>query len=171
MEGSRLTEEEDITSVNAVLAAIVARSVGSPEQTRSKVEASISAAAAGDFGLSAEDIHVVARKLPPEHSAIIVLFENVWERKLKAVAHKHGGALVNQRLITSEALAKVASELTAASELQSTQPGFRVRPTEFQPCPRRASNEHFQGSEYRRADTDHKRGNRTACRHVQRHAR
>ena len=31
MEGSRLLEEEDIASVNAVLAAIVARSVGSPE--------------------------------------------------------------------------------------------------------------------------------------------
>ena len=38
----------------------------------------------------------IARKLPPEHSAIIVLLENVWERKFKAVAQKHGGALVNQ---------------------------------------------------------------------------
>jgi uncharacterized protein len=111
MEGSRLTEDDDIASVNAVLAAIVARSIGSPEQARSKVEAATGAAAAGDFGLSADDIHLVARKLSPGHSAIIVLFENVWERKFKAVAHKHGGALVSQRLLTSEALAKAADEL------------------------------------------------------------
>jgi hypothetical protein len=111
MEGSRLTEDDDIASVNAVLAAIVARSIGSPEQARSKVEAATGAAAAGDFGLSADDIHLVARKLSPGHSAIIVLFENVWERKFKAVAHKHGGTLVSQRLLTSEALVKAADEL------------------------------------------------------------
>ena len=119
MEGSRLLEEEDIASINAVLAAIVARSVGSPEYTRSKVEAAASEAAAGDFGLSAGDMQEIARKLRPEHSAIIVLFENVWERKFKAVAQKHGGALVNQRLITSEALAKAAADLAAAGELQA----------------------------------------------------
>ena len=118
-EGSRLLEEEDIASINAVLAAIVARSVGSPEYTRSKAEAAASEAAAGDFGLSAGDMQEIARKLPPEHSAIIVLFENVWERKFKAVAQKHGGALVNQRLITSEALAKAAGDLAAAGELQA----------------------------------------------------
>ena len=119
MEGSRLHEDEDIASINAVLAAIVACSVGSPEQARSKVETATSAAAAGDFGLSAGDIQGIAQKLPPDHTAIIVLFENVWERKFKAVAEKHGGALVNQRLITSEALAKAAHELAAAGELQA----------------------------------------------------
>ena len=119
MEGSRLHEDEDIASINAVLAAIVARSVGSPEQARSKVETATSAAAAGDFGLSAGDIQGIAQKLPPDHTAIILLFENVWERKFKAVAKKHGGALVNQRLITSEALAKAAHELAAAGELQA----------------------------------------------------
>ena len=55
----------------------------------------------------------LARKLPPDHSAIIGLFENVWERKLKEVAGKYAGAVTDQRLITPAALAKAASELVA----------------------------------------------------------
>ena len=69
------------------------------------------AAAQGDFGLSAGDIQKIARKLPPDHSAIIGLFENVWERKFKEVAGKYAGAVTDQRLISPEALAKAASAL------------------------------------------------------------
>jgi hypothetical protein len=119
MEGSRLQEADDIAAINAVLAVIVARSIGTPELARSKAEGAATAAAAGDFGLSAGDIQNIAGQLPPDHTAIIVLFENVWERKFKAVAQKHGGALVNQRLITSAALAKAAHELAAAGVLQA----------------------------------------------------
>src|SRR4051812_41222440 len=80
MEGSRLHEEEDIASINVLLAAIVARAVGSPELAGSKAQVAADAAAIGDFGLSAEDIQGIARKLPENHSAIVILFENVWER-------------------------------------------------------------------------------------------
>ena len=71
-------------------------------------------AAAGDFGLSIDDFREIARKLPADHSAIIGVFENVWERRFKQVAKKHGGAVINQRLIAPDALAKAASELAAA---------------------------------------------------------
>src|SRR5262249_23320414 len=74
MEGGRLQEEEDIAAVNAVLATIVARSVGDPELARESAEAAVIDAAAGDFGLSASDIQKVAQKLAPDHTAIIILF-------------------------------------------------------------------------------------------------
>jgi hypothetical protein len=48
-----------------------------------------------------------------------LLIENVWERKFKAVAKKHGGALTTQRLITSEALAAAARKLAAVDKLQA----------------------------------------------------
>ena len=88
MEGGRVMEEDDIAATNAVLAAIASRSVGRPEAARSKMETAIDAAAKGDFGLSLADIKRIAKKLPRDHSAIIILFENTWERRLKEVAAK-----------------------------------------------------------------------------------
>jgi len=114
MEGSRL-QGDDLAEINALLAVITARSIGSPEQALSKAESAIQAAVAGDFGLSAGDIQKIAGKLSPNHTALIVLFENVWERKFKEIAKKYNGAVINQRLITADALAKAAGELTAAA--------------------------------------------------------
>ena len=115
MEGSGLQNEDDAIAVNALIAAITSRSICSPELSRSKAEVAIKAAAAGDFGLSAGDIRGIAQKLPPDHSVIIGLFENAWERKLKDVARKYGGGVIDQKLISPQALAKAAIELNAAA--------------------------------------------------------
>lgn len=115
MEGSRLEESEDIAAINAVIAAATSRSVGSPELVRASAEAAVAAAADGDFGLSSGDLHKIADKLPAAHSAIILLFENVWERKLKDVANRYGGSLIEQRLIAPSGLAKAARDLMAKS--------------------------------------------------------
>ena len=111
MEGSRLSEDADVAAINAVIAAITSRSIGKAELARSKAETAVRAAAEGDFGLSVGDIQKIAEKIPPEHSAIIILFENAWERKFKAIAKRHNGDVVNQRLIAPAALAKAAHEL------------------------------------------------------------
>jgi predicted double-glycine peptidase len=114
MEGSRLNDAADVAAINAVIAAITSRSVDSAGSAGSKAEAAVRAAVEGDFGLSAGDIQKIAQKIPPEHSAIIILFENAWERKFKEIAKKHNGIVVNQRLITPAALAKAAHELGQA---------------------------------------------------------
>ena len=88
MEGGRVMEEQDIAATNAVLAAIASQRSGRSETARSKMETAINAAAKGDFGLSMADVKSVAKKLPRNHSAIIILFENTWERRLKQVAAK-----------------------------------------------------------------------------------
>jgi predicted double-glycine peptidase len=111
MEGGRVLEEDDIAATNAVLAAISSRSVGHPERARTKVKTAIEAAAKGDFGLSVADIKRIARKLPRDHTAIIALFENTWERRLKQVAERHGGSISAQRLISPQTLAAKASRL------------------------------------------------------------
>lgn len=111
MEASRLNEGADVAAINAVIAAITSRSVDSAELARSKAETAVKASAEGDFGLSAGDIQKIAQKIPPEHSSLIILFENVWERKFKEIAKKHNGTVVSQRLITPAALAKAAHDL------------------------------------------------------------
>ncbi len=112
MEGGRVTEEGDVAATNAVLAAIANRSIGRPQATRSKMKSAIDAAAEGDFGLAAADIKRIGKKLPRDHSAIIILFENTWERRLKQVAAAHGGAMSAQRMITPEMLAAAVSRIS-----------------------------------------------------------
>jgi predicted double-glycine peptidase len=111
MEGSALHDADDAAAVNAVLAAIAARGFSNPETIRLRAEEAEKAAVQGDFGLSAADLQEVARKVPPGHTAIVALFENVWERKFKDITEKYGGAIVRQTLISPEALAKAAREL------------------------------------------------------------
>jgi len=111
MEGSSLQEEDDIAAISAVISTITSRSLGAPELARSKAEAAIAGASAGDFGLSANDIQALAQKLQPDESAIGILFENVWERRFKEAAKARGGEVVNQRLISSKALTEAAVRL------------------------------------------------------------
>ena len=111
LEGSDLDDEQEAVTMNAVIEAIAEHSLGDPVRARANVEHAIEAAAQGDFGLGAAEIREIAAKLPPEHSALIVLFENVWERRLSKIAEKYDGTIVNQRLLTSDAVAKAASSL------------------------------------------------------------
>jgi len=111
MEGSSLQKDDDIAPIDAVIATITARSLGTPELARSKSEAALVDAAAGDFGLSANDMQALAQKLRPNESAIVILFENVWERTFKDAAKARGGEVLTQRLLSSEGLAEAAGRL------------------------------------------------------------
>jgi predicted double-glycine peptidase len=106
MEGSRLEQGDEIVAMTAAMAAIADCSLGSPEQARASALAGAKSALEGDFGLPAEELRRIAQNLPPNHSAVIGIFENVWERKLRDVAKRHGGRVVNQQLMSSENIAK-----------------------------------------------------------------
>lgn len=93
MEGGRLEHAKDAPEINALLAVIASRRVGVPESAAASAEAATRAAVAGDFGLSVEHIRAIAATMPPDHTRIIVLFENVWERQFREVVRKYGGTL------------------------------------------------------------------------------
>jgi len=114
MQGSGLEDEEDIAAINALIAALTSRGLGPAQSARERAEAAMRAAAAGDFGLSAEDFRAIARNLPPDTTVIIGLFENAWERRFKAAAARYGGAVVNQQLVSPEALAQAARRLASS---------------------------------------------------------
>jgi len=114
MGGGRLQDEDDMKAVNAVISAIAGRGAKRVASLRGRMERAINAVSEGDFGLSAGDIRKIANKLPRNHSAVAVLVENVWERKLKEAAKKYAGKVVEQRFVTPEAVADAASKLAAA---------------------------------------------------------
>jgi uncharacterized protein len=116
MQGGNLGEQEDAVEVNALIAALTSRSIGDPASARSGAEAAAQAALAGDFGLSSGNIHEIAGSLPPDHSVMIVLFENLWERRFREVVGRYGGEVVNQRFASRETMIKAARELSQTSE-------------------------------------------------------
>ena len=73
MEGSCLNEGADIAAINAVIASLASRSIGSPELARSKAEAAVRAAEKTTLACLLTTSRG-SRKIPPEHSAIIILF-------------------------------------------------------------------------------------------------
>lgn len=111
MEGGRLEQAEDAPEINALLAVIASRRVGAAQAAVASAEAARRAAVAGDFGLSVEHIRAIAAKMPPDHTRIIVLFENVWERQFREVVRKYGGSLLDQRFLSREELVEQAREL------------------------------------------------------------
>jgi predicted double-glycine peptidase len=108
VEGGRVQGDADLPEVNTLVAAIATQSISGPQTVRSAAEAAARAAAKGDFGLSTTELAGIAEKLPNDHTAIILLVENVWERQFKRAAAKYGGKVITQRVVTSETIGRIA---------------------------------------------------------------
>lgn len=110
VQGGRVEEEVEVMEINAVLG-VLSGLAGGVDVTRERARAELQAAAEGDFGLSAAELKRIAERLPTGHSAIIVLFENLWERKYREIAAKYRGRVISQRLMSSDMLARLGHEL------------------------------------------------------------
>jgi hypothetical protein len=114
MEGGRVMGDGDIAATNAILAAIAANRIGRAASLRSRLEKAMKAAERGDFGLPMADIKAITKKLRRNRSAIILLFENTWERRLREVAARYGGTVSGQQTMEPDALAASAKKIAGA---------------------------------------------------------
>jgi predicted double-glycine peptidase len=112
MEGGRLQDDEHVMEVNALISALADQSAAVSEDAQIRAESAAQATQEGDFGLSATDILKIANKLPPDNSAVIVLFENVWEKTFKETARKYNGSVSAQKIIPSDSLADLVKGQT-----------------------------------------------------------
>jgi uncharacterized protein len=112
MQGGRVGGALEITQVNALIAALAARAVGGSMDARAGAQAAAKAAAAGDFGLSAEDLKRRADRLSPNCSEVIILLENMWERRLNEIAEKHHGRVAQQRVVQRAELEELGREIS-----------------------------------------------------------
>ena len=62
---------------------------------------------------TAEDIETIAETLPPETSALAILFEHRWAEDVKDAIANAGGFLVARAVIPPEVLEEVSAELEA----------------------------------------------------------
>ena len=111
MQGGRLRDAQDALEVNALIAAMAAQAMGgSADEVRSSMQAAVRAGSTGDFGFSAKDLRWLAGRLSPGHSEIIVMFENVWERRFRETVRRYDGTLTDQRLMTAAAIARLGHD-------------------------------------------------------------
>lgn len=113
--GGRLEDECEIAGVNAMLGALAGMREGGRELARTRAHAAVQAAALGDFGLSEQELMRIGEDLPPDHSAIIVLIENLWERRIRDVAATFDGHIASQRMIPAARLVELGEELRRGS--------------------------------------------------------
>jgi len=112
MQGGRVREGPETVHLNALIAVLAARGAGEEETMRPHALAAVQAAAAGDFGLTAADMKRRAERLSPETSEIVLLIENVWERRLEAVAARHDGRIAEEKYLQRPRLNELGRELS-----------------------------------------------------------
>jgi len=122
MEGGRVMVDSDIAATNAILAAIAANRTGRATSMRLRMDRAIKAAEKGDFGLPMADVKAITKKLRRNRSAIIILFENTWERRLKEVAAKYGGEVSRQQTMAPDAIGARARRIAAGAKRSSRSP-------------------------------------------------
>jgi predicted double-glycine peptidase len=118
MEGGGITEEVEIIEIDAIMAMMAGLVEGGSALAISKAESAVKQAATGDFGLSGNDILSIGTRLSPDSSAIILLIELLWARKLKDIISKHGGIVGNQQILTEATLAGLWDRLQEAGRVK-----------------------------------------------------
>ena len=53
--------------------------------------------------------------MPADSSALIMLFEHLWAKKLRNTLNSRGGVLLNQQIIKADTLAELGSKLAEGS--------------------------------------------------------
>ncbi len=68
--------------------------------------------------LTPQDIDQLTGQIPPDTSAIVILFEHTWVIGLMEAVREGGGVVFNVGMVSHEALAQVSAELAAGKENQ-----------------------------------------------------
>jgi hypothetical protein len=78
----------------------------------------------GDIGgnlmglLTAQDIDQLTGPIPPDTSALIILFEHTWVIGLTELVRQGGGVVFSVGMVAHDVLAQVSAELAAEKEAQ-----------------------------------------------------
>ncbi len=115
MEGGNLQDEEEIQEINALISVIAGFRLGSRESAKARAAGAVEAVSSGDFGLGKEDILKIGKELPADSSALILLFEHLWAKKLRNMLQSRGGIVLNQEIIKADTLASLGKELSEGS--------------------------------------------------------
>jgi hypothetical protein len=84
------------------------------EEVREDMSVKVYTVSEADFGLKPGEINELVHKIPVGSSAMIVLVEHLWARKLHAATLEAGGVMRAQGMLDPTGLAQLGAELEAA---------------------------------------------------------
>ena len=103
LEGGDMEEGETIET-DAIIGYLIGLGAGGPETANTYAEIAGQRAAEHTFGISEKDLQKMAEELPANSSAIILILEHIWARKIREVLADQGGRVASQGLITPDML-------------------------------------------------------------------
>jgi len=103
--------------LGAIVGALLGFEFEDEEQPAGSTEEKVDSLESHAFGLSVREIEAMAASLEPGSSAGFLLVEHVWARDLKRAIRQTGGVPMGEGFLTPEAVAEVAAELIALSEI------------------------------------------------------
>ncbi len=112
MQGGRVRDASEAIRLNALIAALAFQASGGNGSVRAGALSAARAAAAGDFGLAATDLKRHASILSPGTSEIILISEDVWDRRLGEAVRKHDGTVARRRLVGRSELDELGREIS-----------------------------------------------------------
>jgi uncharacterized membrane protein len=68
------------------------------------------------FGVSERDLQKMAEELSPNSSAILLILEHIWAKKIKDVLASQGGTVASQGMITPDMLIRWGEQLRAGGK-------------------------------------------------------
>ncbi len=115
VEGTDLGKKESI-KLGAAVGALLGLGAEGLEGAEAGAEIGAEMAAEKSFGLDQEDIDSIAEEIPENSSALVMLVEHLWAKKIKAALRDSGGILIAQGMLQPEMVVLMGAAMAEARE-------------------------------------------------------
>jgi uncharacterized membrane protein len=115
---AQMTEfsDQERQKLGAAIGALIGLGAAGKEGAMAGAEAGAKAVASKEFGLTPEQIKVIARDMPNDTAAGLLLIEHLWAKKFKEIARKQHGVVLANGFIMPEAFIALGAELAEGAE-------------------------------------------------------
>jgi uncharacterized membrane protein len=115
IEGTDLGKKEAI-KLGAAVGALLGLGAEGLEGAKAGAEIGAEMAAEKSFGLDQEDIESIAEEIPENSSALVMLVEHLWAKKIKEAMMDSGGVILAQGMLQPEMVVLMGAALAEARE-------------------------------------------------------
>ncbi len=115
IEGTDLGKKEAI-KLGAAVGALLGLGAEGLEGAEAGAVIGAEAVAEGTFGLDQDDIDGIAEEMPENSSALVMLIEHLWAKKIKEAMRDSGGVIIAQGMLQPEMVVLMGAALAEASE-------------------------------------------------------
>jgi len=113
VEGTDLGQDE-VIKLGAAIGALMGFGAGGIEGAEIGAKAGAEMAAERSFGLTADDMEDIAEEIPNNSSALIMLVEHLWAKKIKEALRNSGGVMIAEGMLQPEAIVLMGAVLAEA---------------------------------------------------------